>query len=51
ITAEEIENLIQERKVARDNKNFSRSDEIRDLLIAKGIVIEDNQGKTSWKYK
>jgi cysteinyl-tRNA synthetase len=51
ITAEEIENLIQERKVARDNKNFSRSDEIRDLLIAKGIIIEDNQGKTSWKYK
>ena len=51
ITAEEIENLIQERKVARDNKDFSRSDEIRDLLIAKGIVIEDNQGKTSWKYK
>ena len=51
ITAKEIENLIQERKVARDNKNFSRSDEIRDLLIAKGIVIEDNQGKTSWKYK
>lgn len=51
ITEEEIENLIQERKVARDNKNFSRSDEIRDLLIAKGIIIEDNQGKTSWKYK
>ena len=51
ISGEEIEKLITERNLARDNKNFERSDEIRDLLIAKGVLIEDNHGKTTWKYK
>ena len=51
ISGEEIEKLITERNLARDNKNFARSDEIRDLLIAKGVLIEDNHGKTTWKYK
>ena len=34
---EEIEALLAERTEARKNKNFKRSDEIRDMLAAKGI--------------
>ncbi|GAB6085527.1 cysteine--tRNA ligase [Alkaliphilus crotonatoxidans] len=38
---EELETLIEERQQARKEKNFKRADEIRDLLKAKGIVLED----------
>ena len=37
----EIESLIAERQQARKDKNFARSDEIRDLLKARGIALED----------
>ncbi len=37
----EIEKLITERQQARKDRNFARSDEIRDLLKARGIALED----------
>ena len=45
----EIEKLIQERTEARKSKNFARSDEIRDMLKARGIVLEDTPQGTKWK--
>lgn len=48
---EDIEKLIQERLDARSNKNFARSDEIRDLLKNKGIILEDTPQGTRWKYQ
>ena len=47
----EIENLISERQEARHNRNFARSDEIRDLLAEKGIVLEDTKDGVRWKRK
>jgi cysteinyl-tRNA synthetase len=47
----EIENLIQERQEARRNRSFARSDEIRDLLSEKGIVLEDTKDGVRWKKK
>jgi len=47
--AQEIEALIEERKDARKNKNFARSDEIRDQLSARGIILEDTPQGTRWK--
>jgi cysteinyl-tRNA synthetase len=47
----EIENLIEERQEARRNRNFARSDEIRDLLAEKGIVLEDTKDGVRWKRK
>ena len=44
-----IEKLIQERNEARKNKNFKRSDEIRDLLKEQGIILEDTAQGTRWK--
>ncbi|MBI4232423.1 cysteine--tRNA ligase [Candidatus Peregrinibacteria bacterium] len=41
--------LIKEREEARASKDFSRSDEIRDELAARGIVLEDTAGGTIWK--
>ncbi|CAM3764957.1 MULTISPECIES: cysteine--tRNA ligase [Paenibacillus] len=48
---EEIERLIAERVEARKNKNWGRADEIRDLLAAKGIVLEDTAQGMRWKRK
>ena len=50
LAAEQIEALIQERIDAKKNKNFARSDEIRDELKAQGIVLEDRRdGTTGWR--
>jgi cysteinyl-tRNA synthetase len=45
----EIEGLIEERNAARKAKNFARSDEIRDDLAARGIILEDTPQGTRWK--
>jgi cysteinyl-tRNA synthetase len=47
----EIENLIEERQTARRNRNFPRSDEIRDTLAERGIVLEDTKDGVRWKRK
>lgn len=51
ILDEEIEKLIEERQEARRNRNFARSDEIRDLLADKGIILEDTKDGVRWKRK
>ena len=45
----EVEALIQERGEARKAKNFARADQIRDELLAKGIVLEDTREGVKWK--
>ena len=45
----DIEALIAERQEARKAKNFARADEIRDELLAKGIVLEDTREGVKWK--
>ena len=40
---EEIEKLIQERKEARKNKNWEKSDELRDLIQSKGYIVKDTK--------
>lgn len=47
--APEIERLIEERTNAKKNRDFSRADEIRDLLLSKGIVLEDTRQGVTWK--
>jgi cysteinyl-tRNA synthetase len=49
LDVEDIERLIDERKQAREAKNWARADEIRDLLAAKGIVLKDTPTATTWK--
>lgn len=45
----DIENLIEERQAARKTKNFARADEIRDMLAAQGIILEDTREGVKWK--
>ena len=45
----DIEKLIEERQVARKERNFQRADEIRAELLEKGIVLEDTREGVKWK--
>lgn len=49
ILASDIEALIEERQAARKAKNFARADEIRDELLAKGIILKDTREGVQWK--
>jgi len=46
---EDIEKLIEDRQTARKNKDFAKSDEIRNLLLEKGIILEDTREGVRWK--
>lgn len=45
----DIEQLIEDRQAARKARDFAKSDEIRDLLLARGIVLEDTREGVRWK--
>lgn len=49
LSDEQIEALIEERRNARAEKNFARSDEIRDQLAEQGIELLDTAEGTSWR--
>ena len=49
ILDEEIKNLIAERQAARKAKDFARADEIRGLLLDKGIELKDTREGVKWK--
>ena len=51
ISEEEILSKIKERDIARKDKDYKLSDKIRDELLKKGVLIEDKDGKTTWKLK
>jgi cysteinyl-tRNA synthetase len=46
----EIETLIEERNVARKNKDWAKADAIRRRLKDMGIVLEDGPKGTTWRY-
>ena len=51
ITEDEINLEIELRNKARANKDYKEADRIRDELLDKGVLIEDKDGKTIWKFK
>ena len=51
ISETEVNNKIELRNKARDNKDYKEADRIRDELLDKGVLIEDKDGKTLWKFK
>jgi cysteinyl-tRNA synthetase len=51
ISPEEIGLLVEERAAARKARNFKRSDEIRDMLLVRGVELLDGAQGTTWKVK
>ena len=46
---EEIEDFISKRNSARENKDWSTSDQIRDDLLEAGIELRDTPKGTRWR--
>jgi cysteinyl-tRNA synthetase len=51
IPVDEIERLIEERKAARQRREFALADRIRNSLAEQGVLLEDNPSGTRWKKK
>jgi cysteinyl-tRNA synthetase len=51
VPVNEIEQLIEERKAAKQRREFARADDIRKSLADRGILLEDTPAGTRWKRK
>lgn len=49
LDAAQIEALIVERADAKKNRDFARADQIREELLAQGVVLEDSREGTTWR--
>ena len=51
LSDEKIDEKIRQRESARASKDFAMSDQIRDELLALGIILEDSINGTTWRRK
>ncbi len=49
VTNDQIQQLIDERAMAKSQKNFSLADQLRDQLVGQGIILEDTSKGTIWR--
>ncbi len=49
VDTDEIERLLEQRRSARDAKDFETADRIRDQLEAEGVILEDGPEATRWR--
>ena len=49
IAAEAIDALIVQRQEAKLAKDYGRADEIRQDLLAQGVVLDDSREGTQWR--
>ncbi|MFH0889832.1 MAG: cysteine--tRNA ligase [Candidatus Aenigmatarchaeota archaeon] len=51
VVSENIKKLVNEREKARKDKDYKKSDEIRNKLESMGIILEDTPAGVKWKRK
>lgn len=51
IDESQIKELIEKRNIAKQNKDYQASDEIRDELLSKNIILKDTREGTIWEIK
>lgn len=49
ISEQDIEALITQRQQAKDNKDYSGADQIRQSLLDQGVILEDSRIGTQWR--
>ena len=49
MTEKEVDELIIKRKIAKENKEYEKADQIREQLLEKNIQLEDKPDKTVWR--
>ncbi|MGI9451161.1 MAG: CysS/YqeB C-terminal domain-containing protein, partial [Geminicoccaceae bacterium] len=49
VDSAEIERMLEERRKAREAKDFETADRVRDQLEAEGVILEDGPDKTRWR--
>ncbi len=49
LSAETVEQIIEQRAQARKTRNFAESDRLRQLLLDQGVILEDSAQGTSWR--
>jgi cysteinyl-tRNA synthetase len=49
LTAQQIDLLIEQRRTARDRRDFAEADRLRNELLAAGVVLEDSAQGTIWR--
>jgi cysteinyl-tRNA synthetase len=49
VPVDEIQRLVEERRQARQHRDFERADAIRKDLAARGVLLEDSPTGTTWK--
>ena len=49
LTEKEIDELIIKRKIAKQNKEYEKADQIREQLLEKNIQLEDKPDRTVWR--
>jgi cysteinyl-tRNA synthetase len=47
----EIEQMVEQRRAAKQNRDFATADQIRKALAERGILLEDSPTGTRWKRK
>ena len=40
---DEVKKIVEERKIARENKEWAKSDELRDALNEMGYIVKDSK--------
>ena len=51
VPVDEIERLIEARNAARRRRDFAAADQVRNDLVARGVLLEDSPSGTRWKRK
>ncbi|MDC0047571.1 cysteine--tRNA ligase, partial [Euryarchaeota archaeon] len=49
--SELVNDLLNQRKAAREEKNWDRADEIRSELNTMGVIVEDSPNGPIWRLK
>ena len=49
ISEEEIEALIEKRAQAKLEKDYKGADSVRQILLARGVILEDSRAGTTWR--